>query len=566
MSKADRLQYLTSNVINQDFLDETADNLTNKLEMIVDIETPTGFIRASDRNKYVDNVFYEALLVFPVIRRTVGEWLSTAIEFSTVDLELTNVDGRFNEILPGGNSFGGWLGKTVVVKLGLRDVAATFQTIFSGKISDVGGFGRTVKSVRIVARDKFDSLNIAFPNTVFTRGVFADIEDSEAGKIVPVIYGDWTVNVNPQAASVPGIVVNGALASVLTGATNLLIYISDNVNVFFDTDQVWLLRGSLYFKFDAADVVNVVDNRYFEILQNNVTTIAGSPFIFEKGDQFFVKVKGKDLGAYDNSIVSIAKDILVSYGGLSDPADFDANWDTFRDKVAPVQDAISLMKARVWIQDPQSVMEFVLSLFEQVRLEIFVDRNLKLKINSLHFSDWIALPAFEQKNWDIISGSFSPRIDVRNNFNRAKGQFNFNPDSDNNIAETSLFKNTAAITQAGKAISKRLVFPNLYEEDTVAYQVIEMIKLGSAYIEIIELEATWRSLLLDIGDFVSIDINIGATVLTKVPAMVRSIGYDPQGIKIPMTLFSFQMVPFVGHAPGFSGITGGSTATIVEET
>ena len=48
MSSSDRRQYLTSTVLDQDFLDASHDNLENQLELIVDIETPTGFIRASD--------------------------------------------------------------------------------------------------------------------------------------------------------------------------------------------------------------------------------------------------------------------------------------------------------------------------------------------------------------------------------------------------------------------------------------------------------------------------------------------------------------------------------------
>ncbi len=571
MSTQDRFQYLTSTVLDQPFLNETQDNLTNQLEMIVDIQVPvtfeaSGFVRASDRNKYVGGTFYEALLVFPVIRRTVGEWLSTTLEFSVIDLELTNVDGRFNDILPGGSSFGGWIGNTVEVKLGLRDVSSTYTTIFSGFITDVAGFGRTVKSIRLKARDKFDSLNIQFPNTVFTKSIFPDIEDEVAGKIVPVIYGDWTVNVNAQAASIPAFPVNGADVNVIGGTrTNLDLVISDNDNVSFDTSEVYLFRGSVFFQFSSLDIVNVVDNRTFEIDQDTVnTTVDGAPWTYERGDQFLVKVKGKDLGAFDDNIISIARDILETDGGLV-AGDFDANWDTFRDKAAPAESAISTYLARVWIQDPQTVMQFVLSLLEQVRLEVFVDRNLKLKINSLHFDDWIASPAFTTRNWDVVRDSFQPTIDIRNNFNRAKGTFNFSPFDDDNINDTAIFRNTDAVNQAGKEISKRLVFPNLYTEATVELQVREMIKLASAYLEIIDLEVTWRSLLLDIGDFVKLNIDIGATILNNVPAMIRTVGYNPQGVKLPMQLFSFQMVPFPGHAPGFSGITGGSTATITQE-
>src|SRR4051812_20367629 len=125
MSSSDRFPYLTSMILNQTVLDNCHDNLTNQLELIVDIEKPTGIIHASDRNKYVGSTFYEALLTFPVIKRTLGEWLATQLEFSTLELKLSNVDGRFNSLLPGGANFVTWIGNSVVVKLGLRDVAST---------------------------------------------------------------------------------------------------------------------------------------------------------------------------------------------------------------------------------------------------------------------------------------------------------------------------------------------------------------------------------------------------------------------------------------------------------
>ena len=67
MATADRKPYETATVLDQDFLDDCHDNLTNQLEVIVDIDTPTGTIYLSDRNKYVGSTFYEARLKFPII-------------------------------------------------------------------------------------------------------------------------------------------------------------------------------------------------------------------------------------------------------------------------------------------------------------------------------------------------------------------------------------------------------------------------------------------------------------------------------------------------------------------
>jgi hypothetical protein len=143
MSNSNRRQYLTATVLDQDFLNESQDNLTNQLELVVDITAPDGsIIRASDRNKYVGNTFYEALVNFPTVQRSVGAWLKDEIEFPTLTLEISNADGRFNKFMPGGSNYGSWISNAVNVKLGLRDVTSTYKTIFNGFITDVAGFSR----------------------------------------------------------------------------------------------------------------------------------------------------------------------------------------------------------------------------------------------------------------------------------------------------------------------------------------------------------------------------------------------------------------------------------------
>lgn len=575
MANSNRKPYLTSLVLDQDFLDESHDNLVNQLELIVIIETPTGFIRGSDRNKYVGENFYRALLTFPVIRRTVGEFLAPTIELSSLSLNLNNVDGSLNNILPAGDNFDGWINKTVEVQLGLRDVAATYTTIFDGRITEEGGLKRTINSVEINARDQFDKLSVSFPTAVLKKPApFAYLEDDLANTIIPIIYGDWTTNVEPNLASIPAYPLNGA-NPLVNGDTdhseNLDLIISDNDNVSFDTSEVYLRRGESAWRFAAADITNVTANRRFEIIQDslNMTAVTpdtvDEPYEYSTGDEILVKVQGKDLGAYDDNPVWIARDILITYAGMT-AGEFDANWATFRDKASPAESNIAGTKCRVWLQEPQEALQYALSLLEQVRLEAFIDRNLKLKIASLHFDDFVAAPTHKIRNFDIEEGSFQPQIDERNNFNRTRGLYNFLPNRSENLNQTAFYRNDAAITQAGKEISKGLVFPNLYEAATVENQVKETLKITSGYIEHLVFNATWRSLLLDIGDFVSIDVKIQGTQFDEVPAMIREIGYDPAGIKIPMKVWSFQMLPFTGYTPGYNGTVGGESASITEET
>lgn len=577
MATVDRREYLTATTLDQDFLDRSQDNLENELNLICDIETPDGSINASDRNLYVGSTFYEALATIPVVTRSLGDWLAPEIEFSKANVSVSNVDERFNKYLPSGANFGGWIGKSLTIKLGLRDVSATYSTIFSGQITDIGGLQRDRQKITFSARDKFDRVSVSFPNEALTTDAFPDLESSLVGTIVPVIYGDWTSasTLDALGASVPSYPVNGANAGVLAFTTSVRSIIAAHALISVDTTQVYLKRSDKSWLMNSADVsiVSGSDNKLIDVKQSGnggVTTLLDeesgntNPYEFQTGDVFIVRCKGKELGSYDDNIVEQARDILKTYGGLSS-GDFDSTWNTFRDKSTPTESAVANFKSRVWIQNPETAIRYALSMLEQVRLEIFVNRDLKFSLNSLHLDNFVASPSYTVENWDVIDGTLSPKLDDKNIWNRAKADFNFDPLINENSRSTPIFKNIEAINQAGKAISKIVVFPNLYIESDVSYNLKEMLKLSSSYPEFIDVTLTSRAMLKDLGDFVKVNLDFAGAKYNNVPMMIRQIGYDPEGVKIPVKLWSMQMTPFSGWDPDYEGITGGSTATITQE-
>lgn len=573
MATSDRRPWVIATVLDQDLLDEMQDNLETALHMVCVLQSPTGFIYVSDRNKYVGSVFYEALTQFPTIRRTVGDWLSPTTEFSRLELSLGNVDGRFNNFLPSGADFAGWIGKTVQVLIGLGEMASTYKNIYEGIVTDIGGLKRDRQKIVVVSRDVLDQSNIDFPNQSLNLTTWPDLDEALIGTLLPVIYGDWTTalvmgNDPPtEIASIPAFPVNGRNAGVLAGTTSVRLLISQNDNLSLDTNNIWLKRGDRYYGFDAGDVVSVVGNRDFQLKQggNGGTTLVDSaPYQYAVGDQFVVRLQGKSLGAYQDNLVWQARDILVSIGGV-DTADLDANWATYRDKASPAESAVSTFKSRVWTQDVNKVVDYVKSMLQQARLELFVSRDLKLKLLSTHLDEFDATPSYSIKNWDLQADSMTPMLQDQNVFNRANGFYGYDPTARENTRYTPVFRNQAAINQAGKTIQKTLVFPNLYREADVVPNIKEVLKLASAYTEIVEATLTPRSMLRDIGDFVSLDVDLASLKFSGAPAMIREIGYDPVGLRIPVKLWSFQMVPFPGYAPGYDGIVGGSTATITQE-
>lgn len=573
MASNDRRPYLTATVLDQALLNAMADNLDFGLQMVADVQTPSGYIRTSDRNKYVGSVYYYARSTFPVIKRTIGEWLSPSIEFSTLELPISNVDGIFNHLLPSGADFNGWIGKTVNVRLGIRDAVGTFFSIYKGVVTDVAGLARDRVKILVRTRDALDKLNQTFPRVALTSTGYPNIEDNLVNTILPVVYGDWTVGPlqeipNPPgvplvAASIPSFVVNGKNAGVLSGASNLQLVISHNANKTFDSSNVWLKRSDNWAQVPAGNITAVSGTKNdFQIIQG--FTFLAAAYVYEPGDSFHVRVQGKDLSGYDDNAVWQSRDILLTYGGAVS-GDFASNWTTYRDKSTPAESAIASIKSRVWIQEPESAVTYVLSVLEQIRVEMFVDRDLQLKLKSLHLDEFVAAPSFTVKQWDLMESSFVPRLDDRNIWNRARAEFAYDPVAKANVRSSKTYRNSAAVTQAGKTISKKVVFPNLYVEADVVNQLKEMLRLSSGYPEMIEMTLTPRATLLDIGDFLSISVSMGSVVFDGVPAMIREIGYDPAGFKTIVKVWSFQMTPFPGWNPSYSGIVGGSSATITEE-
>jgi hypothetical protein len=471
--------------------------------------------------------------------------------------------------LPGGQDYAPWLNRNVTVKLGLGENGATYFTVFSGRITEVGGMKRSVKTITIVARDIFDSLTEQFPKAVLSNAVFPFLEDSLQGKLAPVIYGDWTTNLDTDPAAIPTFIVNGADPNVSEDEgprQPVDVLVTTLALAYLDVENIYLKKGDAFFKVPSSDVTLLGGgNNRFTVAQKTPNLwVEDKEYTFASGDAFYVRVKGKDLGLLSDNIVWQARDILTTYGNLANEL-FDANWLTLTDKAAPSQSAIKFIKSRIYETEAKPVIQYVLSLLEQVRLEAYVSREQKLKLHSLHFEDWQVNAAFQLKNWDIVKDTFQPGIDERNNFNRARANFNFLPSRNENAAQTPILVNAASVTQIGKAISKQITFPNLYESEAVKAQLREILKISSSLLELGTFSVTWRSALRDIGDIISVNISIGSTVLDTVPVMIRDIGYDPAGLKLPLRVWILALCPFPAYQPGYPGTKGGFSAAITEE-
>jgi len=691
----DRRPYLVATSVDQSLLDEMASNLNSQIEFVVDVNAPDGsIIRASNRNKYIEGVWYAAILEeIPSPVKTLGEWLQAGLDFSTVTISILNVLGQFNNFTPGGSDYKDWTGLALSIRIGLFDIGASYQTIFEGFITDIGGFGRSQRTINITARDRYDTLNKQFPTAIFNNVTWPDIEDSLIGTIIPIVYGDYTTINSRTPAMIPAFPVNGAdleviggpngdeeltaasgtvavvnntfdagdavivntvsftldtewtagvdtdasaiairdainasvnvlISGVVTaaldgsipstiiitavvpgqagnaiplslsdGATlnfnitafsggfddkrhNVQMVISENDNTVFQTENVYYrVNAQEYVKVPATEITAVsVGKNQFEIKQVSPINWIPEPdgeggvilskYRFSGSDEFFVRVKGKALGGagFDTNAVSIVKDILKTYGGVTDP-DFDPNFETYRIKSSPAQSAIANIPVRAWIREQQVVVEYTLQIFEQIRIEYFIERSAQLiKINSLHFEDINTASSIVVRNWDIGRNSLTMTTSDTHFINQAQGAYDLNPALDGNSFNTEFYENPLSISNT-KTVAKQISFPNIESKSDVINQLIEILRMSSSNFEILNINMTSRALLQDLGDFIIIDVQIGSTIFNNVPCQIREIGYGNSG-NIQLKVWSYLMMPYPGYNSGAPGIVGGFDATI----
>ena len=184
------------------------------LQWICDIHiSDTEILRVSNRNIYVEDAdgsprFYEARASkAPKINITSGEWLSPGFEIGDMKVELNNRDGHFNQYLAHGTNYVQWHGNKVQVKIGFGEKLSNYHTYFEGFITVKKGLETTDKTIVIHAYDRFDRDELPIPPTSFDQTNYPNVEKNFKGKAVPLLYGDWSVDVNDYG-EIPAVCAN----------------------------------------------------------------------------------------------------------------------------------------------------------------------------------------------------------------------------------------------------------------------------------------------------------------------------------------------------------------------
>lgn len=251
-------------VFNQELLDASFPFI--ELNFVVDIILKNDVFRVSNKNIYVKDKdglprFYEARIPkAPSISITQGEWLSPNFEIGDLSFNLNNRDGYFNPWLPHGEKYEQWLGAEVKVYVGYGEEFSNYFNIYTGFVTPKKGVESTDQELRIRCYDVFDQDEIPIPALSFNEDTFPELDPSFVGAPIPLIYGDWTVEVESWG-EIPGIITN-ALAS------NPSFYeVKVAENSLQSIDEVYLHRGDRAagesngpIRFDDAQIQKDLEN------------------------------------------------------------------------------------------------------------------------------------------------------------------------------------------------------------------------------------------------------------------------------------------------------------------
>jgi hypothetical protein len=567
--------YLLATDLDQAELDETFLGGENEIEFIGTlVKTVTiGFtvtvytLRFADRPKYVGDDFYEGRATFPKIFRTIGELQAPSIKFSELEVQLANMDGFYNQYLEGGASYFSFIGAELTIKMGLRDVAASFKTIFQGTVPEDGGSSVSRTDITIHARDKFDALNRRVPLPVINDVDFPSAPQDSFGKMIPFALGDWEhgYNFTADAKTVSAADGSGGSNDVKADSPNNFAggLIGYNVGGGFfvfsvgtytpdNAAEVHIKRGDDMLQTDF-DTTPVNTAGYWSIMVNGLidTGAVTVPYVYQSGDIALIKIKVPyAVGEYSN-FIKIAREILYELGDRVSGDLHASSWNTLIAKATPAQSDFTTLKGRIWIgNEKDTVLGSAIGILEGVRVEMYIDRDGLIHLSTLHPEDFPAPgSATRVDQIELSEADVKQDADDRTFFNEAQINYSFTPATGKTALATGLKKNANSQTLSGKRVAKSIDCPWLYIEADANYQLIEFLRFYSAGLSYITVPMAWVHLRRDLGEFLSINYNIGSLSYTEAPMQIRDTTIDPGDCSVEKKLLSLHNFAYTGYDP-----------------
>lgn len=275
-------------VLNQKLLDASYPDI--ELNWAIEIKLKENIFRVSNKNLYIEDDdgaprFYEARISkAPSMTTTLGEWLNPNFEIGDLKFTLNNRDGRYNPFLPQGNQYTQWVNAEVSVMVGIGEMRSNYFELFNGFVTAKQGLTTTEDSITLKCYDRFDNDEIPIPPIVFTSINFPDIQDGVSGKGVPLVYGDWTVDVG-DFGEVPAYCLNAFEVNPSTYIFKV------SINSLSSIEDIYLHRGDR--KADTPDgAIRLADaavtldlpNGQFAVPAAVIDTLEDIYVVFDKGN------------------------------------------------------------------------------------------------------------------------------------------------------------------------------------------------------------------------------------------------------------------------------------------
>lgn len=527
--------------------------------------TKTITIRFSDRAKYVGDRYYDGRAKFPDIKRTIGELVAPSIQFSEMEVELNNVDGFYNQYLAGGVQYFSFVGARLQILVGLRDVEATYFSMFDGFVPDEDGFSVERETITIRARDKADALNRATGLPTINDIDFPSAPQESYGKIIPMALGDWEAGYSVDA--------DKGIVTVSSGGTQYDI-ITDAPSNFYGGIIGYPVGGG-FFVFSIGsytpDAINfchikrgtslirvafnsVAQNAagYWAVEITNYMKFGGGTlsYSFQDGDVASIGVKiPYAVGKYSNPI-ELAEQVLFTLGDVVS-GDLDStSWSALKTKSSPAQSDMTSVKQRIWIgEDSDKILEYTLQLLEQVRVELYWDNSQKIALRSMHPEDFPSQGSFRVEQIYMDEESIKVQSDQRNFFNKALGNYAYTPLLKKTQLQTPTRKNQTSINKTGKSVLKAIDLPSIYVANDAQLQLDEFLRLYSTGHEYVTVKTAWPTLLRDLGEIVMFNYIVGSINYDNRPMKIRDITFSPAEASIVFKLLSFANFPYTGNVP-----------------
>jgi hypothetical protein len=546
-----------------------------RINFIVEIiDDVAGTLLFADKPIYVDGFFYEARLKIPEVKNQLSELLDPAIEASEVELTIDNNDGAYNKYLVGGAEYTSFIGAVVNVYYGVGSVLSTgYIRIFQGQVHQEGAASRNVKTITLRARDL---LSIYVGNKLAPELIDATLTpipqvsvQFDENKPWPYAMGDWgydrygddgfgglgTNDNNIRDVAVlegikgtylgiynftgqgitgeNGVSLTGNLHVVAVADTVLaphhmqLVSDSNNTagktrphNFVVQNDQIISIGDTVFdfWRFNATDTIHYY--AFDDFWQSAVTT---NHYTWQSGDTFifYTYPANDDDSKTNDDPVTMAKTMLMVFANLPEES-FDGF--TWGDYATPGQ------SFRWYYQkDDRTLIQIVLSILKQHRLDLFITKDATIKLCSLR-TEKLTDPTQNRQieNMDINEDSVEIELLRKEFMNYAQGKFNFIPFQDETIDSTPVRRNMQSLNKSEITTGKLIDLPNHADADIALEHVDELVRLFAAGLEFVDMELSYKHIDIEPGEFVTVSFSPGFLLFDNVPMQVRMVSIDPQ--------------------------------------